>query len=75
MSSAVYLTFLRINLSTIKREDSWGGGGVENINYEAELKIETRNIIQNLCKIRYNNVLVILKKKVNFMSKNTKHTV
>jgi hypothetical protein len=73
VSSAVYLTFLRIDLSTITREDSWGGD-VENVNYEAELKTETRNIIQNLCTNRYDNVLVILKKKVNFMSKKTLNT-
>ena len=39
---------------------------------KAELKIETRNIIQNLGKNRYDNVLVILKKKVNFMYKKLK---
>jgi hypothetical protein len=44
-----------------------GVGDVENVNYEAELNIETRNIIQNLYKNIYDNVLVMLKKKVNFM--------
>jgi hypothetical protein len=39
---------------------------------KAELKIETRNIIQNLGKNRYDNVLVILKKKVNFYAKKHK---
>ncbi len=36
------------------------------------LKIETRNIMHNLCKNSYDNVFVILKKKVNFMSQNKK---
>ncbi len=68
VSSAVYLTFLRIDFSTITQVDT-GGGDVVNVNYEAELKIEKRN----LCKNRYEHVLVILKKKVNFMSKKTQN--
>jgi hypothetical protein len=32
-----------------------------------EVTIETLNIIQNLSKNKYDNVLFILKKKVNFM--------
>jgi hypothetical protein len=42
---------------------------------KAELKNETRNIIQYLCKNRYDNVLVILKKKVNSMSKKHKTNI
>jgi hypothetical protein len=40
VSSAVYLTFLRIDLSTITREDTlgWGGGDVENVNYETRIE-------------------------------------
>jgi hypothetical protein len=30
--------FLRIDLSTITREDTWGGGDVENVNYESRIE-------------------------------------